>query len=421
MPSAAPVVAAADSPRLYTALYYRVFAAVFLFMTGAALFFHFGQYVAYREFGPDVLGWILSLSMVGSLAIRLHIGKWIDRFGCRPTFFGGAVVVAASVVLLQFTASAFSIGLLRTISTMATAAVSTTVSVFAAQIAPPLRRAESIGTMGLAGFLGMMAGPTLGDWIFALEQEGAGAYRLYFLTMAAFSLVSAWVMLRTPVAHQRATASGDIRLGADVTADRPASSQVAVVIRHWPGAILAVNVDFCMAFCLQACFLERLAEDRGFHDIKLFFLVYSPAAIAMRLVFRRAPQVLGRTRTVILGLSLMAAGLWAMIGVQAAWQLVLPGLLIGAGHSFVFPSMVDLAAERLPAAYRGTGTAVILGAGDVGMLVGFATLGEIIDTHGFDAALKTLAACVAGVTLFFAICRRRAVLRPRPQIPSPRR
>ena len=87
-----------------------------------------------------------------------------------------------------------------------------------------------------------------------------------------------------------------------------------------------------MMFCLQVSFLERLAEARGFKDIKVFFLIYGPTAMALRVVFRRVPQLVGRSRTLVGGLVLMTVGLLCLIGVRSQWGLVLPGLLMGAGH-----------------------------------------------------------------------------------------
>jgi predicted MFS family arabinose efflux permease len=174
--------------------------------------------------------------------------------------------------------------------------------------------------------------------------------------------------------------------------------------------ILLIGLLFSMIFCLQFTFLERLAEARGFMNIKVFFLVYAPTAIVLRIVFRRVPQQLGRTRVVAGGLTLQAVGVFFLVGIQTQGELVLPALLIGAGHCFVFPSMVDLAAERLPPDQRGTGTALILGAGDIGILTGFLVIGELIDRFGFDLALIALATTVLLGTALFAYTRRKFVL-----------
>jgi MFS family permease len=410
--------------RLYTRQFFQVFAAAGLFMTGVALQFHFGQYVEFIGYGVDMLGLIMSISIVGTLLIRLHIGRWIDRLGCRPTWLVGTVVVALAVGSIQFTQQVWLIILLRALSRMAMASVMTTVAVFAAQIAPRGRRTESIGMIGLAGFLGMIIGPTLGDWIFSGSTDAITPYRVFFSASAICSLLAGGVILlpvrqafSAPGGHgapgtgePQASARADVR-AISAACSIPQPSQIRVILDHWPGVILLVGEVFSMVFCLQSSFLERLAEERGFKDIKVFFLVYGPTAITLRVLCRRVPERFGRSRTLFGGLLLLAAGLLCLTGIESQWQLVLPGLLMGAGHCFIFPSMVDLAAERLPFEYRGTGTALILGAGDVGMLLGYVGLGELIDSFGFDAAIITLAATVLVGAAVFGLVRRDAVLR----------
>lgn len=402
-----------STERLYTRQFFQIFAAVALFMTGVALQFHFGQYIEYLGHGVDTLGRILGIAMVGTLVFRLRMGRWIDRFGCRPTWVVGSLVVAVSVAAMQLSGQLWVITLLRTITMMAMATVLTTVSVLAALIAPPRRRAESIGTMGMAGFTGLIVGPTLGDWILSGSSNSIDPYRIFFTTTAVCSVGSALVMMCLPTTLGRGPVP--VRNPKDPNHDGapgPSStpqSQLRIVTRHWPGAVLVVGVVFAVAFCWQSMFLERLAQHRGFEHIKVFFLCYGPTAILLRLVFRRLPERFGRTRTLLLGLCLLATGQLCLTQSYSQGQLVLPGLLMGAGHCFVFPSMVDLAAERLPLEHRGTGTALILGAGDVGMLIGFVGLGEVIDAHGFNTALMVLAATVLAGAAFVAVARREDV------------
>ena len=395
--------------RLYTARFFQIFAAVMFFMTGVALQFHFGQFVAYLGHGVDVLGLIFSIGMIGTLLVRLQLGRWIDRFGCRPTWMIGTVITAVSVGSLQFVESLWLIIALRIATTIATAAVMTTVAVFAAQIAPQVRRAESIGIMGLAGFLGMMVGPMLGDWIFSDDVDSLAPYRLFFTAAALSSLIAGGFLffIKSPSGSQplpRADQTSPSRQEDTLPALR-------IIRSHWPGAILLVGVVFSLVFCLISVFLERLADERGFRDIKVFFLVYCSTAIILRLAFRRIPEQLGRTRTVVGGLVLQAVGVFSLIGISTQWQLVLPGIVMGAGHCFVFPSMIDLAAGRLPHEYRGVGTSLILGAGDLGNVIGFFVMGETISRYGFDTCLAALAFTILLGAAFFAYCRRREVFR----------
>jgi len=253
--------------------------------------------------------------------------------------------------------------------------------------------------------------------IFAGTPDSITPFRIFFFASAACSLLSGVIVLMlTMRSKSHGTAGFSLRgaansheLGDPVHLELTEEpSQRALVARHWPGMVLLVGLVFAMAFCVPAMFLERLAEARGFHDIKLFFLVYSPTAITLRIIFRRLPQRIGRSPTMVLGMLLMTAGLCCLLGIESQWRLIPPGILMGAGHCFIFPSMVDLAAGRFPAEHRGTGTSLILGAGDVGMLIGFSALGELIDAFGFDTALLTLAGLLLMSAGAFAFRRYRA-------------
>lgn len=393
--------------RLYTRSFFVIFVATGLFMTGVALQFHFGQYIAFLGYKVDTLGLILSVSMIGTLLIRLFIGRWVDRFGCRPVWLIGAAISTLAVGTLQFAHHVWLITLLRLIGTMAMAAVMTTVAVFAAQIAPVGRRAESIGTIGLAGFLGMIIGPAVGDLIFSNSTPSIVPYSIFFSASACCSFLAGLIVLFISLPTDRTRV-----LSNAARPVRSVGSQLAVIRRHWPGMILLIGIIFALAFCIQSMYLERLAEARGFKDIKLFFFCYCPTAMFLRLYFRRLPQQIGRTRTVLLGLGLLACGQLLLVGIASQSGLVLPGILMGAGHCFIFPSMVDLGADRLPPEDRGTGTALILGAGDIGMLIGYGVLGELIDTVGFDGMLKILAGTVLVSAVLFAVARRRDVFLP---------
>lgn len=392
--------------RLYTPLFFQVFAAATLFMSAVSLQFHFGQYIGYLGYGVDTLGWVLSAATVGAFLIRLQLGRWIDSFGYRPTWVCGATVVAISTTLMQFSESLWIIGALRMLTVMATAAVMTTVAVFAAQIAPCHRRAESIGTIGLAGFTGMILGASLGDVIFSGPSESIVPFRFFFTGSAVCALLSAGIILGIRLPESRFDAVRQDGSGSGA-GDRPPI--LRVLRAHWPGTILLVGVVFSMAFCLQMSFLERLAEERGFRDIKVFFLCYGPMAMTLRIVFRRLPERIGRTRTLVLGLALLSTGILLLTGADSQASLVAPGLMMGAGHCFVFPSMVDLAAERLPSEHRGVGTSMILGAGDLGMLLGFAVIGQLIDAFGFDTALVALSFTIIAGAAIFGLSRRDAL------------
>lgn len=416
----------AAPPKLYTPRFFQVFVGVVFVMTGTAMQFHFGQYVGYLGYEEGVLGVLLSVSTIGTLLLRLHMGRWIDGLGCKPVWIAGTGVVAVAIGCMQFAQALWLLAVLRGVVNLALACVMTTVAVFAAQIAPPQRRAESLGTIGLGGFVGMVIGPLLGDIVFQRDPSDPATYQLFFTLSAAMYVVGCAIMLpmEDVCSSSKRGLPGDAGSGADEVepsvmaapgqAKPKRPSQFRLLLDNWPGVILVVGVVFGLAFSFQSSFLERLAEARGFYKIQGFFLVYAPSAILLRLVFRRLPHQIGRTRTLILGLGLMAVGQWALSSAESQWDLALPGFLMGAGHCFIFPSMVDLAAERFPVTNRGTGTAVILGCGDVGMLIGFAALGTSIEMFEYQTTLRMLAGTMIVSAVLMAWSRRSVVFGRRP-------
>ena len=420
----APERASADAPAslasmpveapLHTPLFFRVFAAVMLYMTGVSLQFHIGHYFAHLGHDVDLLGRVLAVGAAGVLLVRFQLGRWIDTAGCRRIWLVCMVTTALAVGLMQFTTSVAGLVALRLMWNVSQAAVMTTFSVFAGLIAPPHRRAESLGTMGLSGFVGMTIGPTLGDVIFATLGGGATAFHVFFTASALCSLAAATVVffaVRLPdgLEAQRAQRVREMATPAPIKVDSPAHDRreplIGLLWRYLPASILPIAIAFHMTFCLQMSFLERLAAERGFDNIKLFFLTYAPTAIVLRIAMRRLPEQIGRRSTVLLGAGLFLAGLMFLLGVQREVGLILPGILMGAGHCFIFPSMIDLCASAYPREHRGLGTSLVLGAGDVGILLGFAILGGTIAAVGYDWTIVGLGGVLVLASL--PLLRRR--------------
>jgi len=384
-----------SSDRVYTPEFFRVFVATMLTMTGVSMQYHFGEYVAHVGYGEGVLGWITGIGAIGSLCLRPYAGGWIDRVGCRPTFMAAAITGSIANCSFQFVDSFAFICILRVMTVASAATFLTAVAVFAAQVAPVARRAESLGTVGIGGFLGMMIGPAIGDAIFSTGSDSAQVFSTFFTTVACVTALAGLVVF-----NLRSTSR---ELHAQPQAF------FTLLRRYWPGNILVIGVVFTSTLIVHMTFLERYAHHRGFEDIRWFFLVYSPTAITFRVLCRRVPERLGRRRVCVAGLAVMSIGMLLLIPVREEWQLIFPALLMGGGHSFVFPSMVDLAAASMPLRHRGVGTSIALGAGDVGFLLGSVAWGQLIEWRGYAATFAVVAATAFAAALWFG-WRERATI-----------
>ncbi len=379
---------------LYTRQFFQVLFAATLTMTGVSMQFHFGEYVSSLGFDVSELGQLMGIGIVGSLLLRLHIGIWIDRFGCRRCFVTAAIVGASANVSFQFLDNYFAIAAARIVMQSAVATFLATVAVYAAHVAPAERRAESLGTIGIGGFLGIMVGPAIGDFVLHSESLAGHRFMWFFCLVGVFTLGAGLLVANLSIRWEH---------------EHDDEHVLSVLRRYWPGWVLLPPIVFAAALTVHMYFLERYVEYRKFENLRWFFVVYAPSAIAIRLFFRRLPQQFGRRRICTFGLLLMGAGLLLFIPVNAEWQLIFPAVVMGSGHSLVFPSMVDLVAERMPMRFRGLGTSMALGAMDVGFFGGGFAWGGLIKHHGFVSMFTIACASVLLVAGFFAVTGRRTV------------
>ena len=120
---------------------------------------------------------------------------------------------------------------------------------------------------------------------------------------------------------------------------------------------------------LPATFLRTYAAELGIPRIGIFFLVYSIAAIVVRVVSRRWIDTIG-TRTIILvGMAILSVSLALFLLVQSEWHLILPAIGYGCSHAILFPAVIAAGSSSFPVRNRGLATVLILAMWDIGILV----------------------------------------------------
>ena len=81
---------------------------------------------------------------------------------------------------------------------------------------------------------------------------------------------------------------------------------------------------------------------------------------------------------ILAGFVCMATAMVLFMNVETTWQLIYPAIAGGLGHSLLFPSVIAAGSVGFPQENRGTATSLILGAYDIGILVGSPLLGLIL-------------------------------------------
>ena len=209
-----------EPPAGYDRRFWWAYAANLLLASATSLLFRYADFVTLLGGTEFHLGWIVGVGMVGSLAMRLFLGSWIDRYGARLLWIGSLLlfVVACLAHLAVASHTGATIYLLRLCYCCAVAGVGGASMTFVSMRTCNNRLAEMIGMLGTSGFIGIVVGTELGDLLFGSIGIVPTQVAQMFIIAALFGVLAlpfAWA------------ASGGQRLGTR------GQGQSAVGSRQW--------------------------------------------------------------------------------------------------------------------------------------------------------------------------------------------
>jgi MFS family permease len=393
-----------------TRVYGRSFWAAYLsntaLMIAVSLMFRYSDFVEAIGGNTADLGWITGLGTAGAICVRLIQGDAIDRLGARTVWVLSMSLYVVSLVLhTQIrTVAGVEVYLVCFLMYASLAGAFGSSLTFVSLQAPPHRVTEVIGMLGSSGFVGMAVGPMIGDLIYSREGAMAPTDSLFSWTVhqlmwtaAAFAVVS----LGTAVI----ATWGKVGRPQHVSR-RPPSYRL--VRRYQPGFLLVVAAGMGIGIGLFHVFVRPFAEHIGVDHLRVFFLTYSFVAFTVRLSTRTLPARLGEDGMIFVGYAAMSLAMLSFVLVDSEWGLVLPALIAGTAHAFLFPAVVASGCYAFPARYRGLATTLVLAMFDTGNLIGRPILGQsvaLFESWGWDgyrvmfvgvaALLASIATCYA--------------------------
>lgn len=383
--------------------FWLTYAANCSLMTAISLLFRYADFVTLLGGTEWHLGWIVGVGMVGSLAMRLFQGVGIDRYGSRQVWIWSEVgfVIACLAHLAIRRVDGPAIFLLRVLFNTSLAGVFGASITYISRRAPVFRLAEVVGTLGTSGFIGMMAGTALGDWLGGrgpLDRPHIDRLFLVAALLGCCSFVCACLATR----------------GAVRPVKRHKPHLAWLVRRYHPGGILLMSLAMGFGLGLPGIFLRPYAKDLGIAGIAAFFWVYCPMAFITRLLSRRMPERAGIRAMLLWGQASLACGMLAFLLVNSWWHLALPAAFIGISHALLFPAVVAGGNARFPTRHRGLGTTLTLAMMDLGNLFGAPIVGGLLHYSGrahlprYPTMFLTVASLLALATGVYLLVDRRA-------------
>lgn len=379
---------------VHRSMFWVAYLANFLLMVAISSTFRFAEFVDFLNGTEQDTGKIVSAGVFAALIARFVFAQAIDHYGVRRVWLSGSVtfVVSCGLFLLCKELSPLIYGA-RICFVVGAASLFTCSIIHVQNQIPEHRRTEVIGNLGSSGFLGMIGGSQLGDLLFHLLPEG----RPQFIAMfsGAMFLGAIYLFLVSCI-----TRNDQHR--------QPHSTPPAhrLLFRYWLGNAIPVAMIMGAGFTVVTVFLTRYATERGWESsLGLFLTGYALSAFTFRISMRNWCYTIGRHRMILLGLLGHASGHAMLPWMQNEWQFLIPSIVCGFGHAFLFPAVVSLGSGRFPLKYRGTGTTLVLGCIDLGGVVFAPLFGWVIEsgegTIGFTQMFYMSTGCALTVAVFY--------------------
>jgi MFS family permease len=325
---------------------------------------------------PDVIGQISAMGGVAGLMTVPFAAFGLDRMERRRFFrAGSALIILTSIGFTQVHAITPLLYVLQGCISAAFVLAFNATAALLSDYAPPERLGQAIGWLGGAN-VAMNAVATMIAEPVATHYGWNAVFGIGVIAgLVAFALSFG---LRSAPARNPAVSS---QLQSAVV---PARNPLGVV------PLLASAVLMGAVFIAMFGFVQPYAVSLGAHEVRYFFLGFTLAAVGCRLGLGGLGDRVGRRNVSI----------WMLVGYAAAAVfmreldvelLAVYGLVFGAAHGLLYPTLNALVLELLPVRRRGLGMVMYNGAFNLGTSVGSLGWGILAKHHGYPFVYATAA------------------------------
>ncbi|HET7236238.1 MAG TPA: MFS transporter [Actinomycetota bacterium] len=330
--------------------------------------------------GNVAVGLVIGAFSLSAFFLRPMAGMISDRRGRRILMVVGASLFALSVAGYLVATSIPSLLIMRLLTGAGEALFFVGALSANVDLAPPERRGEAFSVASLSLYVGLGAGPFIGEAVIA----GMG-FRAAWIVAVALAITAVVLALRLPPMKPSVE---DATPGAHVLIHR--------------GGLLPGLVLFAVIWGMAGflTFVPLYAMDIGMGGASLVLGLFSGIVVLIRSVGARIPDRLGAARATRISLVLTAIGLSTMGIWRSPTGLTAGTILFGIGVALFTPALFSLAVDGVPANERGAVMGTTSAFIDVGLGLGSASLGFIAAGVGRGGTfLAGAAVAAAGLLL----------------------
>ncbi|MGO1058296.1 MFS transporter [Planococcus sp. FY231025] len=332
-------------------------------------------------------GLVTGIFIIGVLAGRLLIGRFLDRIGRKRTMVVGLILFTLTTFFYFLDFGLTFLMFNRFLHGMMLGFAATAAGTIVAQIIPMSRKGEGIGYYSLSNTLATAIGPFIG-----LYMNQNSSYEMIFALCLACGVASLSISLFVTVPTIEAPPAGDEMKGF----------KLAQYVE--PKAVPITLVIFIAAFCYASVlsFISFYAVERDLvQAASFFFIVYSIAILISRPFTGRLMDVKGANYVMYPAFFIFAAGLLLLSTAESTTMFLLAGFLIGLGFGNMQSTTQAVAIKMTPPHRMGLATSTFFIFMDAGLGFGPYLLGFIISFTGYSMLYAILGGVVAAASILY--------------------
>ncbi len=322
--------------------------------------------------GREYVGLIIALFTLTAGLSRPFSGKITDTVGRVPVMAFGSVVCFICGLLYPYLITVWGFLALRLIHGFSTGTKPTATAAYVADLIPPDRRGEAMGTLGLFTSLGMSLGPAIGSWL-ATDYS----MNVMFWASSVFALLSILILLRMPetLVNTQPFRLRLLRLGKDELFDKKALSPFIVLLLQSFSSGVVITV------------ISDLSAQLGIGNKGLFFTVYTVASLVVRFLFSRSSDRHGRVPVLLVSTAVLALSMGLLVVTNTPALFWTASVCFGLAWGMNSPTVQAWTADLSDEATRGRAMATMYIALEAGIGLGAVVAGWLLNHLAGEAGL----------------------------------
>ena len=307
----------------------------------------------------SMVGIVVGAFAITALLVRPFAGPAFDSFSRKRLLLASQTVIAASLVGYGVVSSIPGLFCVRLLHGIGIGCSGPLAMSLVSEFLPVSRLASGISIYALAQSFAQVIGPAVGLWL----AEAIGFSNAYFISALSVLVAMVGVFFVKEPSRERLP----YRFSLNRMFAREAVPKAAVLCL------------LCIAFAGTTSYLVLYGNLLGIGAMGTYFVVYALCLVGTRPLFGKMADRFGAPRVLLVGVLFFAASYVMLWQVRDFAGIIAVAVVASAGFGACAPLIQSMALGSVPVERRGAAANTSFTGMDVGMLIGPATAGFVIE------------------------------------------